>query len=347
MIDQLPAILLAAATLAGGLLVFSGFRLYRVALASVGAAVGLILGWIVGSSLGSVELAVGAALAGGLGGALLAGPLEAGFRFLAGGLAAAALPGIVLGGPEQGMAVASGAAAVAFFAGGLAALLLYRTLVVSALAVCGGLLVAGAGAVAADPTLLAPDLIETGSRVAEVFRGDLPAALALVTGSVLAALALQAGDGPDEAGSRRGVRGGGLLLTAGVAAGLALTLEPPADLPGPALAVTGLGPLSWPVAILLLRPVVGLARRGTLPSTGIGGWAVAAALGIAVGLSDAFLSDLFRPASLPDTRFLGSFFGGSPELRLVKASWSLAAFPVLFSWMALSPAGGADSKQDE
>lgn len=339
MIDQLPAVVLAAATLTGGLLVFSGFRLYRVAIASVGAAAGFALGWLAGGFLGSLEMAAGAALVGGLGGALLAGPLEAVLRFLAGGLAAAALAGIVLGGPEPGVAVTSGAAAIAFLAGGLAALLLYRTLVVSALAVCGGLLVAGAGAVAVDPALLAPDLIETGGRVSEALRGDLPAALALVAGSVIAALALQAGDGPDHDGSRRAVRGGGLLLTAAVAAGLALTLEPPGNLPGPALAVTGLGPLSWPVAILLLRPVVGLARRGTLPSAGVGGWAVAAALGIAVGLSDAFLADLFRPASLPDTRFLGSFFGGSPELRLAKASWSLAAFPLLFSWMALSPAG--------
>lgn len=348
MTADLPAIFVVVTSLVGALLVFSGFRLYRVGLATVGAVAGSVAGWYVGGYFGPSEAAAAAALLGGVAGAVLAGALEVGLRFVAGGIAAAALTGLASGGVESGTALSVILLAGAFLVGGVTALLIHRPLVISAFAICGGLLVAAAGVVAREPGLVHASLGETAGSIGTSLGGDLLSALAVIGGSVAAAFVLQAGEGRANVSGRRppGVRGGGVLVTAVLAAGLALTLHPADALPGPALAITGIGPLSWTAAVLLLKPAVGWARRRGPESGLAGGWLLAAAFGLVVGLSDTLLAASLPGDSLAGTGFLAGFLGDSDGLRWTKAGWSLVAFPLLFYALSLGPATRSAGQRD-
>lgn len=340
MSDPLPILFVAVTTLVGAMLVYSGFRLYKVGLATVGALAGIALGWIVGSHLGSIEVAAGAAILGGVVGAVLAGPLEATIRVVGGGLAAAAVVSVAAGGTGSEGTTAWALTAGAFVVGAVAALILHRPLVVAAFGACGGLLVSAAGLVARNPDLVEPTLGQTADAVTAVMNGELPAVLAIVGACVAAGFLLQAGeDDSTTYGIRPGLRGGGLLLSLLLAGGLVLLLRPMETLPGPALAVTGIGSLSWPLALLLLPVFLTVAHRWSIDAGTLPGWLLGVAFGLAVGLGDWAAAGLLPGEALAGTGYVRAFAEGGRELLLVKGGWTLVGFPLLFSAMVLAPAG--------
>ncbi len=340
MSDPLPTVFVGVASLAAGTLVFSGFRLYRTALATVGAVAGILAGWYLGGLLGPIEVAAAGALLGGIIGAVLAAPLEAALRLLGGGVAAAALVWVAVGGTASGGATALVLTGGAFVVGAVAALLLHRPLVISAFAACGGLLVAAAGLAAGAPELVDVSLDRTIDGLTDAMNARLPAVLVIAATSVVAGFLLQSDHGEKGvSGSRPGLRSGGALLSLILAAGLLLSLHPVDALPGPALAVTGIGPMSWPVAVLLLPPALALAHRGSVDGGSLRGWTLGVAFGIAVGVADAALGAALPGGGLGATGFVSTFADGTDELRLVKAGWTLLVFPLLFSSAVLLPAG--------
>lgn len=340
MSEPLATLFVVIASLVGAMLVYSGFRLYKVALATVGAVGGILLGWYGGSLVGPIEVAATAAILGGVIGAVLAGPLEAAIRLVGGGLAAAALVSVAAGGTGSEATMAWALTAGAFVLGAVAALLLHRPLVVSAFGAFGGLLVGAAGLVSRSPDLVRPTLDGTVDAVTAAMNTELPAVLAIAAVSVAAGFVLQAGeDESGTSGSRSGLQSGGLLLSLLLAAGLLLRLHPMAVIPGSGLAITGLGPLSWPLALLLLPPAVGLAHQWGLDAGTPRGWLLGIAFGLLVGLGDAAAAALLPGDVLDGTGFLAAFAEGSRELLLVKGGWTLVGFPLLFSAMVLAPAG--------
>lgn len=341
MTEPLPSLFVAVAALAGGVLVFSGYRLYRTALAIVGAGLGVLAGWYLGGLVGPIEVAAGAAIVGGVAGALLAGPVEAGLRLVAGGLAAAVLVGVAAGGTGSADGMAWALAGGAFVVGAVAALLLHRPLVVSAFAASGGLLAAAAGLVARDPELVRPGLGPTVDGVTAAMHGGLPAVLAVAAVSIGAGLIVQADEGGGGVtGSRPGLRSGGALISLLLAAGLLAAFLPgDALLPGSALAITGVGPLTWSLGLLLLPVALGVAHRWGADAWSLRGWLLGVVFGLATGAAGVVAGSALPDGPLVSTGFLASFTAGPEELRLAKLGWTLVGFPILFAVLVLIPAG--------
>lgn len=341
MTASLSSLVVAVAALAGGVLVFSGYRLYRTALATVGAGLGVLAGWYLGGLMGPIEVAAGAAIVGGVAGALLAGPVEAGLRLVAGGLAAAVLVGVAAGGTGSGDGMVWALAGGAFVVGAVAALLLHRPLVVSAFAASGGLLAAAAGLVAGDPELVRPGLGPTVDGLTTTMHGQLPAVLAVAAICIAAGLVVQADEGGQGvSGSRPGLRSGGALLSLLLAAGLlAASLPGDALLPGSALAITGVGPLSWSLGLLFLPAALGAAHRWGADAWSLRGWLLGVVFGFGVAGGAAVAGSALPDGPLVSTGFLASFTAGPEELRLAKLGWTLAGFPILFAVLVLLPAG--------
>jgi hypothetical protein len=148
-----PEVVLAAVLfLAGAVFVFWGWKIYRVALALMGALVGFAVGPIIAVGLGVSAIFVAVPLA--VICAILALFLQKVGVFLVSGLWGAFL---VLGAHEmiQADAVRCLAAGVAFFVVGILAVLLWRPMITFLLAMFGAGLVACAATLTAD--LFKPD----------------------------------------------------------------------------------------------------------------------------------------------------------------------------------------------
>ncbi len=147
-VNGLPAIVLAGLCfLIGAVFVFWGWKIFRVALALMGALVGWAIGGIIAAPLGLGAVFVAALLAVVCG--LLALFLARVGVFLVAGMWAALL---VLGANDliQAAAARYVAAGVAFVVVGCLALLLWRPVIIFLLARFGAGLVADAAAMAAD-----------------------------------------------------------------------------------------------------------------------------------------------------------------------------------------------------
>jgi hypothetical protein len=144
----LPAIILAGLSLlVGAVFVFWGWKIYRVALALMGALVGWAVGGVIAAGLGVPGVFVALPLAVICG--FLAIFLQKVGVFLVCGLWGAFL---VLGAHEmiQGAAARCLAAGVAFFVVGILAVLLWRPMVTFLLAMFGAGLIANAANMTAD-----------------------------------------------------------------------------------------------------------------------------------------------------------------------------------------------------
>jgi hypothetical protein len=147
-VKAVPQIVLAGLSfLIGAVFIFWGWKIYRVALALMGALVGWTVGVVIAAPLGVAAIFVALPLA--VIGGLLAMLLQQVGVFFVAGLWGALL---VLGAHE--MIHAAGArylaAGVAFFVVGVLAVLLWRPMIIFLLAMFGAGLVADAAAMTAD-----------------------------------------------------------------------------------------------------------------------------------------------------------------------------------------------------
>jgi hypothetical protein len=148
-IEAVPHVVLAAVLfLVGAVFVFWGWKIYRVALALMGALIGFAIGPMIAPGLGVSAIFVSLPLA--VFCAIFAIFLQKVGVFLVAGLWGAFLGFMGAAAMSQTMAVCHLAAGVAFFVVGILAVLLWRPMITFLLAMFGAGLVACAATLTAD-----------------------------------------------------------------------------------------------------------------------------------------------------------------------------------------------------